>query len=133
MTHPLFDKHRATLEGALAAIQTRGFWSAYPEQPSPKVYGETAQDAGKAAALAHMGQRFELGQPEASGWSASEHSPYGVPLGVQYPSFETPDADRCRDWPRCRPGKALGPTAASACCSKRWHASTRRASRSRTR
>ena len=85
MTHPLFDKHRATLEGALAAIQNRGFWSAYPEQPSPKVYGETAADAGKAAALAHMGQRFELGQPEASGWSASEHSPYGVPLGVQYP------------------------------------------------
>ena len=85
MTQPLFDKHRATLEGALAAIQNRGFWSAYPEQPSPKVYGETAHDTGKAAALAHMGQRFELGQPEASGWSASEHSPYGVPLGVQYP------------------------------------------------
>ncbi len=85
MTHPLFDKHRATLEGALAAIQNRGFWSAYPEQPSPKVYGETAADTGKAAALAHMGQRFELGQPEASGWSASERSPYGVPLGVQYP------------------------------------------------
>ena len=47
MTHPLLEKHRATLEGALAAIQTRGFWSAYPEQPSPKIYGETAHDEGK--------------------------------------------------------------------------------------
>ena len=133
MTHPLFDKHSATLEGALAAIQNRGFWSAYPEQPSPKVYGETAADTGKAAALAHMGQRFELGQPEASGWSASEHSPYGVPLGVQYPVvLETPGIDRCRagrDAGLARP-RGRGPPAR---CWKRSRASTRRASRLRTR
>ena len=29
MSHPLFDKHRATLDGALNAIRTRGYWSAY--------------------------------------------------------------------------------------------------------
>ena len=51
--HPLFEKHRATLDGALGAMRTRGFWSAYPEQPSPKIYGEAANDEGKAAALGH--------------------------------------------------------------------------------
>jgi len=88
VTHPLFERHRATLEGALSAIQTRGFWSAYPEQPSPKNYGETAQADGRAAALAHAGQHFELNQPGQTGWVASEHSPYGVPLGVHYPMCE---------------------------------------------
>ena len=44
MTHPLLEKHRATLEGALNAIQTRGYWSAFNEMPSPKTYGETAAD-----------------------------------------------------------------------------------------
>ena len=39
MTHPLLEKHRATLEGALNAIHTRGYWSAYNEMPSPKAYG----------------------------------------------------------------------------------------------
>jgi len=88
LTHPLFEKHRATLEGALTAIQTRGFWSAYPEQPSPKIYGETAHDEGKAAALGHAGHRFELDQPGQKRWIASEHSPYGVPLEVQYPACD---------------------------------------------
>jgi len=81
----LFDKHRATLDGALAAIAQRGYWSAYPEQPSPKVYGEGAQEAGKAAALAHANARFELKQPGTARWLAGEQSPFGVELNVQYP------------------------------------------------
>jgi phenylacetic acid degradation protein paaN len=84
LTHPLFDKHRALLDGALGAIATRGYWSGFPEQPSPKVYGETAAADGKAAALAHVGQRFDLGQPAAARWIATEQSPYGVPLAVSY-------------------------------------------------
>ena len=72
--HPLFEKHRATLDGALEAMRTRGFWSAYPEQPSPKIYGEAASDEGKAAALGHAGRQFELDQPGRIGWLASEHS-----------------------------------------------------------
>jgi phenylacetic acid degradation protein paaN len=84
LTHPLFDKHRALLDGALNAIATRGYWSGFPEQPSPKVYGETAAADGKAAALAHVNQRFDLGQPAAARWIATEQSPYGVPLAVSY-------------------------------------------------
>jgi phenylacetic acid degradation protein paaN len=85
LTHPLLDKHRATLDGALKAIRTRGYWTPYPEQPSPKNYGETANDEGKAAALGHAGQNFELSQPGTRGWLATEHSPYGVALEVKYP------------------------------------------------
>jgi len=88
MTHPLFEKHQATLEAAVAAIHTRGYWSAYPEMPSPKVYGEDAHDAGKRAVDAVLGKEFPLDQPGRSGWAAPERSPYGVPLAVRYPVCE---------------------------------------------
>ncbi|MBS0372412.1 MAG: phenylacetic acid degradation protein PaaN [Proteobacteria bacterium] len=91
MTHPLFEKHRSTLDGALAAIATRGYWSAYPEMPSPKLYGETAPEDGRRAFEAHKGQHFELGQPGQTGWHGGEISPYGVELGTSYPVC-TPDA-----------------------------------------
>lgn len=68
MTHPLFEQHRATLEGALQAIATRGYWSPYTEMPSPKAYGETAAEDGKRAYEAHLGQNFELNQPGQNGW-----------------------------------------------------------------
>ncbi len=85
MTHPLFEKHQAQLQNALAAIRSRGYWSAYAEMPSPKVYGETAAAAGKAAFDAQLGQRFALSQPGVQSWAGGEQSPYGVVLDVQYP------------------------------------------------
>lgn len=85
MPHPLFEKHRATLEGALEAIRTRAYWSAYSEMPSPKVYGERAADEGKLAFQSHLGRQFELDQPGIQGWSGGERSPYGIPLNVEYP------------------------------------------------
>ncbi len=85
MSHPLFEKHRATLDGALEAIATRGYWSPYSEMPSPKVYGETAAADGKAAFESHLGQDFELDQPGQSGWGGRESSPYGIALDVRYP------------------------------------------------
>jgi len=85
MTHPLLEKHRATLEGALAAIATRGYWSAYNEMPSPKAYGETAPEDGKQAFAAHLGQPFDLGQPGQAGWQGGEQSPYGIEIGTTYP------------------------------------------------
>ncbi len=91
MSHPLLDKHRATLDGALNAIQTRGYWSAYNEMPSPKTYGETAAEDGKKAFEALLGKQFDLGQPGATGWVGGEQSPYGIDLNVQYPvsAYET--------------------------------------------
>jgi len=88
MTHPLFEKHRPVLDAALQAIQTRGYWAAFGEQPSPKTYGPSAAEDGKRAFEAHLGQRFELSQPGQSGWHGGEQSPYGVALAVQYPVCE---------------------------------------------
>ena len=85
MPQQLLNKHRATLDGALEAIRTRGYWSAYNEMPSPKTYGETAADDGKAAFCAHLGQRFALDQPGEQSWHGGERSPYGIELDVSYP------------------------------------------------
>ncbi|MGV8893385.1 MAG: phenylacetic acid degradation protein PaaN [Burkholderiaceae bacterium] len=85
MSHPLFEKHRATLENALKAIQTRGYWAAYNEMPSPKTYGETALADGKSAFETQLGQKFEIAQPGQTGWQGGEQSPFGIALNVQYP------------------------------------------------
>lgn len=85
MPHPLFAKHQATLQAALDAISSRGYWSAYSEMPSPKVYGESAAADGRAAFEALLGKRFPLQQPGTETWLGGEQSPYGAALEVQYP------------------------------------------------
>ncbi|HST67874.1 MAG TPA: phenylacetic acid degradation protein PaaN [Mycobacteriales bacterium] len=88
MTAFVDDSHRETLTKALAAIADRGYWSAYPESPSPRVYGEDAAATGLAAYEAHLGSRFELDQPGTVGWVGAERSPYGPELGVTYPQAD---------------------------------------------
>ncbi|MDO3703830.1 phenylacetic acid degradation protein PaaN [Micromonospora sp. C28SCA-DRY-2] len=83
--HPLYDRHADTLDRALTAITERGYWSAYPESPSPRVYGETAAADGKAAFEAYLGGDFPLDQPGAGDRVATETSPFGVALDVRYP------------------------------------------------
>jgi phenylacetic acid degradation protein paaN len=82
------DAHRETLDRALAAIADRGYWSNYPESPSPRVYGETAAADGQADYEAHLGSRFDLNQPGTVGWVGAERSPYGPELGVTYPKAD---------------------------------------------
>ena len=88
MQHPLFEKHRATLDRALEAIATRGYWTPYPESPSPRNYGEGAAAAGKAAFDALANQRFPLTQPGTTGQVGAERSPYGIKLGITYPKAD---------------------------------------------
>ncbi|WP_189041818.1 phenylacetic acid degradation protein PaaN [Micromonospora sonchi] len=83
--HPLYDRHAETLNRALTAITERGYWSAYPESPSPRVYGETAAADGKAAFEAYLGGDFPLDQPADGERVATEASPFGVALNVRYP------------------------------------------------
>jgi len=71
-------------------LASRGYFSRYPESPSPRVYGETAAAEGLAAFEAHRGAEFSaLGdQPTDGTFAGSEVSPYGPQLGVRYPRLD---------------------------------------------
>ncbi|MEV0229547.1 phenylacetic acid degradation protein PaaN [Nonomuraea sp. NPDC050786] len=81
----MFEQHRETLEKALSAIAERGYWSAFPESPSPRVYGEGTAERGKEAFESCLGKPFPLDQPGTGSWIGAERSPYGIDLGVTYP------------------------------------------------
>lgn len=91
MTSDLFLQHRDRLGNAVAACTTRGYYSAFDESPSPRVYGETAAADGKAAYEAWLGGDFPLTTPGADGTVATERSPYGFDLGVRYPRVPATD------------------------------------------
>ncbi len=97
--HRLLSRHRDRLDAAVAASASRGYYSAFDESPSPRVYGETAAADGKAAFEAWLGGDFPLSTPGVDGTVATERSPYGFDLGVRYPrSTPRPPSTRC--WPR---------------------------------
>jgi len=85
MSHTLFERHRETLERAVAATRSREYFSAFNESPSPRVYGENAAAEGKAAFEAHAGTTFALSTPGADLTVSTEKSPFGFPLDVSYP------------------------------------------------
>ena len=80
-----FARHRSLLDDAVAATRSREYYSAFPESPSPRVYGESAAADGKAAFDAWLGQEFPLRTPGAEGTVATEKSPYGLAMEVSYP------------------------------------------------
>lgn len=86
----LVEKHTPTLQKAIDAAAARGYWSAYPEMPSGKIYGETAKDDGEAAFKGYLNKPFDIDVPGASGSVGAEKSPFGFDLGVTYPK---PDVD----------------------------------------
>lgn len=87
MSH-LFDRHRALLNDATAALRNRGYWSPFSEIPSGKIYGETAKADGTAAFKARLGKPFDLpGHPETHRVGAEE-SPWGPKLAVTYPAAD---------------------------------------------
>lgn len=81
----LYAKHAGTLRRALAAISDRGYWSNFPESPSPRVYGEGAAAAGESAFRSYLGRDFPLDQPGGTDRVSTESSPFGVALDVRYP------------------------------------------------
>ena len=121
------------LEGALAAIRDRGYWSAYPE--SPRAYGEGAEATGRAAFEAYVGSAFPH-QAGTDGTVGAEKSPYGIELNVSYPHVTATTVDALiaaaqAGMPAC--GATRAPTSAPACAWRSSPASMRGRTRSRTR
>jgi phenylacetic acid degradation protein paaN len=89
-THPLVDEHALVVAQASGALADRSYYSRYPESPSPRVYGEGAAEAGKAAYEGLLGQPFAgLGEVRTDGtWVGGEVSPYGPALGITYPHLD---------------------------------------------
>lgn len=83
MPHPMFEKHQILLRQAVAAVESRGYWSPYAE--GPRAYGETAIADGHKAFEAYRGAQFYLDQPGVIDRGGAEVSPYGLPLNISYP------------------------------------------------
>ncbi|MGZ4603125.1 MAG: phenylacetic acid degradation protein PaaN [Kineosporiaceae bacterium] len=109
------ERRRELLDQAVRAIHDRGYFSAFAESPSPRVYGETAADEGRRAFEARLHRRFDLHQPGTASWVATERSPWGPELGVEYP---VPDVDQLL--PALRAAipawRDAGPVARAALC-----------------
>jgi phenylacetic acid degradation protein paaN len=88
VSHLFFSQRQDLLEQAVHAIHTRGYWSPFPEMPSGKVYGETANDDGRAAFQARLNKLFALDEPGITGQIGKEISPYGIPLAIRYPKVD---------------------------------------------
>ena len=85
----MINKHQATLDAAVQALHGRTFFAAFPENPSPEIYGADADAQGRAKFAAMRGQHFqELQQGEPQGWAGQEESPYEqAALGIKYPYY----------------------------------------------
>lgn len=84
MAHPMFVKHQDLLGSAVHAIESRGYWSPYPE--TLDAYGADAVEEGRRAFFeAYPDAQFYLDQPGVVGRGGGETSPYGVSLDVSYP------------------------------------------------
>ena len=83
----LFEKHQPTVTKAIEALHSRIFFAAFPENPSPAVYGETADADGQAKFKNQLGKKFEeLKQSGATTWGGQEESPYTQEaLNISYP------------------------------------------------
>lgn len=84
------DEQRRALDDATAALVSRGYFSRYPESPSPKVYGQDAATQGHERFEALLGTDFPglSGQPDDGTTVGGERSPYGPELGVRYPHLD---------------------------------------------
>ncbi len=85
----LFNQYLPILESAVKANRERAFFAQYPESPSPKIYGETANNDGLATFQGQLNQAFSrLKQSSDTTIVSSEASPYTrEKLNITYPAF----------------------------------------------
>ncbi|MEL6634192.1 MAG: phenylacetic acid degradation protein PaaN [Bacteroidota bacterium] len=91
-TSGLYAKHEAAIQKAIEAVHARAFFAHYPEPPSKRIYGETANADGLAAYQAQVGNPLELRQDANKGLVSDETSPYTrEKLNIEYPVFDSPE------------------------------------------
>lgn len=88
MINDLVLKHAATLQAAMDANRLRTFHAHWPEAPSGKIYGETANADGEARFRTQCGTPFQRLLQEGTSMVGAERSPYGFDLGLTYPASE---------------------------------------------
>ena len=83
-------EYKTILDNAISALHERAFFAQYPEHPSPKIYGETADEEGRKKFQEMLNKKFEeLDQHRAEEWIGDEVSPYlQEPLGITYPKID---------------------------------------------
>ena len=84
----LFEKHKATLDAAITAIQERKYYAAYPEHP--KAYGEDGAAKGEISFKSMLNNKFPLPlQGEPLKYAGEELSPYTQDaLNITYPIYD---------------------------------------------
>lgn len=89
----LFEKHRPTIEKAIEAVHKRVYFAAYPEMPSPAVYGENAEAEQKKLFEEQLKNKFTRLKQGSDSWlPGAEQSPYTLEsLGISYPAFADTD------------------------------------------
>lgn len=107
-----WQRHADLVSQAVDAARTRVYWSAFPETPSGKIYGETAKADGDAAYALRLGKRFDFGKRfdlamDTATFVGDEHSPFGRRLDVTYPQLPVESLIEAS-------GKAAGAWAAAA-------------------
>ncbi len=90
----LFKKHESMLKDAMEAVHKRLHYSPFPEMPSPKDYGETAEADQKQKFESQLDGKFERLKQGSDTWLTSdEESPYtSKALSLSYPAFSNADA-----------------------------------------
>jgi phenylacetic acid degradation protein paaN len=88
VSEQFFEANKQLLEQAVQAATGRGYWSPFAESPSPRAYGETANQDGQAAFEAYLNNAFPLELQGASGTTGAERSPFGIDLGISYPVLD---------------------------------------------
>lgn len=81
------------LEQARAAIRSRAYYSAFPESPSPRVYGPEAAEQGRTAFEALFGTRFGIDAPGCDGDVTAPPSPYGLETRTAFPRLPADGID----------------------------------------
>jgi phenylacetic acid degradation protein paaN len=108
-----FTRHETILNQALTAANARGYWSPFSEMPSPRVYGETANDDAKSSFDAQRGKAFVGLNAGTNSLAVNEISPFDGALGISYPktnvdSLIASSTEAWKTWRRAGPRAWVG-------------------------